>query len=312
VGLTWWICYNPPVDTPTVSVILPAYNAEAFVAQAVESVRAQTYTDYELIAVDDGSTDRTGEILDELAQTFPAMRVIHQANAGLAAARNAAIAQMRGEYIALLDADDLWLPEKLDRCMAYLKEHSDLSIVYTPMDPFDGATGERMEGHSKSCHAGWLTEQLFMSIFVHDPAAVFHKRVIATCGPFDESLPVSVGNEFWLRVSTKFAFGLIDEPLALRRWTEESLTRSNRLRGRRIKADMLEDLYYQKGGKELIPRKKAMRRLAKVNYSAGKLLLQQFQCRAALKRFAKAIRFRPGFLKTYPFALFSLLGSIIR
>ncbi|MBN1942145.1 MAG: glycosyltransferase family 2 protein [Phycisphaerae bacterium] len=302
----------PPVNSPTVSVILPAYNAEAFVAQAVESVRAQTYTDYELIAVNDGSADRTGEILDELARKFPAMRVIHQPNAGLAAARNAAVAQMRGEYIALLDADDLWRPGKLARCMTFLKEHPDLSIVYTPMTPFDGRTGREMTGHSKPCHAGWLTEKLFLSIFVHDPAAVFHKRVIETCGGFDESLPVSVGNEFWLRVSTKFAFGLIDEPLALRRWSETSLTRSNRLRGRRIKADMLEEFYFHKGGKDRIPRAAAMRRLAKVNYSAGKLFLQRFQCRKALRRFTKALKFRPGFWKCYPFALLSVPGSVIR
>jgi glycosyltransferase involved in cell wall biosynthesis len=300
------------VNAPVVSVILPAYNAEAFVAQAVESVRAQTYTDYELIAVDDGSTDRTGEILDEYAKNFPAMRVIHQSNAGLAAARNAAVASMKGQYIALLDADDLWLPEKLQRCMAFLHKHPDLSIVYTPMEPFDGKTHKRMAGHSKPCHAGWLTEKLFGSIFVHDPAAVFHKRVIETSGGFDESLPVSIGNEFWLRVSVKFAFGLIDEPLALRRWTEESLTRANRLRGRQIKADMLEDFYYRHGGKELIPHTKAMCRLAKVNYSAGKLLLQQFQCRKALRRFIKALKFRPTYLKVYPFAFLSLIGAIFR
>ena len=150
------------MKSPTVSVVLPAYNAEAFVAEAVESVRAQTYDDYELLAVNDGSTDRTGEILDELAAGFPAMRVIHQANTGLAGARNAAIATMQGQYIALLDADDVWLPEKLARCVAFLDENPDLSIVYTPMDPFDGKTGKRMEGHSKPCHAGWLTEKLFL------------------------------------------------------------------------------------------------------------------------------------------------------
>ena len=120
----------PAVNPPAVSVILPAYNAEVFITEAVESVRAQTFSDYELIAVNDGSTDRTGEILDDLAKGFPAMRVIHQENKGLAGARNAAIAAMRGEYIALLDADDLWLPEKLQRCMDYLREHPDESEVY--------------------------------------------------------------------------------------------------------------------------------------------------------------------------------------
>ena len=300
------------MNTPTVSVILPAYNAEAFVAEAVDSVRAQTYTDYELIAVDDGSTDRTGAILDELAADFPVLRVIHQANTGLAAARNAALAQMCGQYIALLDADDLWLPEKLMRCMKFFDIHPELSIVYTPMDPFDGETGQRMEGHSKPCHEGWLAEKLFLSIFVHDPAVVFHKRVIETCGSFDEALPVSVGNEFWLRVSTKFAFGLIEEPLALRRWSEASLTRSDRLQGRKIKARMLEEFYFEKGGGQYVRHAPAMRRLARVNYSAGKLLLQQFRCREAWGYFWKALRFCPGYIKAYPFALSAALGSLVR
>jgi glycosyltransferase involved in cell wall biosynthesis len=300
------------MNGPTVSVILPAYNAEATIVEAIESVRAQTYTDYELIAVDDGSTDRTGAILDGLAASWPAMRVLHQSNRGLAAARNAAVAQMRGQYIALLDADDVWLPEKLRRCMDFLAEHPERSIVYTPMDPFEGSTGRRMQGHSKPCHAGQLTEKLFASIFVHDPAVVFHKRVIEQCGGFDESLPVCVGNEFWLRVSTKFEFGLIDEPLALRRWTEESLTRSNRLRGRRIKAAVLEDFYFHKGGRQIIPHRAAMRRLARVHYSTGKLLLQRGQFRQAVRYLAKAARYRPGSLKVYPLLLAALAGAPLR
>ncbi len=306
------------MNSPTVSIILPAYNAAAFISDAVQSVRAQTYSDYELIAVDDGSTDRTGNILDALADDWaaafadgPAMRVIHQANRGLGAARNVAIGQMRGEYIALLDADDLWRPEKLQRCMAFFEENPDVSIVYSPMDPIT-TDGVPMTGHSKPCHAGQLTEKLFMSIFVHDPAAVFHKRVIEQCGTFDESLPVSVGNEFWLRVSVKFEFGLIDEPLALRRWSAQSLTRRSRLRGRQIKADMLEKFYFQLGGDKFVPEVLARRRLGKVNYSAGKILLSHFQCRQALKRFAKAICYRPGHLKTYPFLLAALVGAIFR
>jgi hypothetical protein len=218
---------------------------------------------------------------------------------------------MRGRYVALLDADDIWLPEKLQRCLDYLETH-DERIVYTPMDPFDGETGERMEGHSKPCHAGQLTEKLFLSIFVHDPAAVFDKCVIDACGGFDESLPVSIGNEFWLRVSTKFAFGLIDEPLALRRWTEQSLTRGNRLRGRKVKAAMLERFYHERGGREILPPDKARKRLAKVHYHVGKALLAERRFRDARRYLAKAIRYRPGYVKVYAFWLLAFLGSPLR
>jgi glycosyltransferase involved in cell wall biosynthesis len=299
------------MSDPTVSVILPAYNAEAYIAEAVQSVRTQTYTDYEVIAVDDGSDDRTGEILDQIAAAWPKLTVIHQENQGLAKARNNAIAQMKGRYIALLDADDIWLADKLQRCMDFLADHPDISIVYTPMNPVT-TDGTRMKGHSKPCCAGWLAEKLFMSIFVHDPATVFDKRVIETCGGFDETIPVSIGNEFWLRVSPHFEFGLIDEPLALRRWSQHSLTRANRLAGRKIKAAMLEKFYFDGGGLDLVPKRKAMRRLAKVNYHAGKILLQQFQCRQAVGYLYKAVRYRPAYLKVYPLLLAATLGALVR
>ncbi len=306
--------------TPRVSVILPCYNAEPFIRETVDSIRAQTYDDYEIVAVNDGSADRTGELLDELAgeinagsdASSPKMRVIHQANGGLAKARNVAIDAMAGDYIALLDSDDLWLPEKLARCMAFLDASPDLSVVYTPMDPFDDATGERMAGHSKPCHAGQLAEKVFMSIFIHDPAAVFHRRVIEAVGGFCEDIPVSIGHEFWLRVSLAFEFGLIDEPLALRRWTPVSLTRRNRLRGRQIKARILEKFYFEMGGKDVVDRKLAMRRLAKVNYHAGKILLKEFRGREAIGYLIKALRYRKGYGRVYPLVALAALIAIVR
>ncbi|MCD4699608.1 MAG: glycosyltransferase, partial [Phycisphaerae bacterium] len=213
------------MSVPTVSVIIPAYNCGQMLRQAVDSVRRQTYQDLEVIIVDDGSTDDTPEVVRELAADWSKIRPILAEHKGLAAARNRAVAEMRGQWIALLDADDLWIPEKLARCMDYLADHEGVSIVYTPMQPIR-MSGEPMAGHSKPCLAGQLTRKLFKSIFVHDPAAVFHKRVIEKCGGFDESLPVCVGHEFWLRATTEFEFGLINEPLAQRRWHEKSLTRS--------------------------------------------------------------------------------------
>jgi glycosyltransferase involved in cell wall biosynthesis len=300
------------MSSPKVSVIVPAYNSGDLVRRAIESACAQTYEDYEVIVVDDGSTDDTWDAIQRAAEARPKVRAIRAAHAGLAAARNRAIAEMRGEWIALLDADDVWLPEKLQRCMDYLGEHPEFSIVYTPMDPVL-ADGRRMKGHSKACHSGPLTEKLFHSIFIHDPAAVFHKRVIEECGPFDESLPVCVGHEFWLRVSTKFEFGLIDEPLALRRWSSDSLTRSDRARARRIKSAMLERFYFERGGREMLTDgKRALRRLARVHYSAGKILLSQRRLDEADEFLTKAIRFAPGYLKTYAFWFACKVARLLR
>ncbi|MDP6634836.1 MAG: glycosyltransferase [Phycisphaerae bacterium] len=290
---------------PNVSVIIPAYNCEDLVAEAVASVREQTYRDFETIVVDDGSTDGTWEVIQQLGRDWPELQTMRVEHRGLAAARNAAIAKSTGQWIALLDSDDLWLPEKLARCMAFLDANPDLSIVYTPMAPIR-MDGTPMQGHSKPCKSGWLAKALFQSIFVHDPASVFHKRVIETCGGFNEALPVCVGHDFWLRVSMKFAFGLIDEPLALRRWSETSLTRSRRSQGGMIKSRMLEEFYFEKGGSDIVDRPTAMKRLAKVHYHTGKNLLAEGRLRQAATYLKKASTFRPMWLKPYLYRLAAL------
>jgi glycosyltransferase involved in cell wall biosynthesis len=300
------------MPNPKYSVVIPAYNCRHLVLEALDSVRAQTFRDYEVLAVDDGSTDGTYEAMARYAEDFGKLRCFQAPHKGLAAARNLAIAHMKGQYVALLDADDLWLPEKLARCDAFFRGHPELSIVYTPMKPIR-MDGKAMQGHSKPCHEGQLTDKLFQSIFVHDPAAVFHRRVIETCGGFDENLPVCVGHEFWLRVSKDFDFGLIDEPLALRRWSQESLTRSNRARGRRIKAAMLARFYQDPEARQMLRESPARRRLAKVHYAAGKILIQQSRPREARQYLRRALGYKPGFLKVWPFyAWASLKGLFVR
>src|SRR5664280_3075793 len=111
---------------PRVSVIIPAYNAEAFLARALRSVVAQTFDDYEIVLVDDGSTDGTAEI----ARSFKQARYFHQPNRRQPATRNRGLKEAKGELIAFLDADDEWLPEKLERQLAFMSER-DSQISFT-------------------------------------------------------------------------------------------------------------------------------------------------------------------------------------
>lgn len=113
-----------PAGVPTVSVVTPVWNAAATVAETVASVRAQSFADWEMLLVDDGSTDGSGALLARLAATDPRMRVLsHEANLGAAAARNHAIREARGRFIAFLDADDLWRPEKLALQLGFMRAH---------------------------------------------------------------------------------------------------------------------------------------------------------------------------------------------
>src|SRR4051812_8060223 len=103
------------MTAPTVSVIIPAYNAEAFVGRTLASLRAQSFTDFEAIVVDDGSKDATAAVVQAVVEADPRFRLIRQANGGVAVARNRALAEVRGRYVANLDADDLWRPQFLER-----------------------------------------------------------------------------------------------------------------------------------------------------------------------------------------------------
>ena len=119
------------INLPLVSVIVPAYNAESFIAQTLDSIISQTYQNIEILVVDDGSQDRTPEIVESFAQRDQRLTLLRQANAGVAAARNLAIEKSSGEYIAPIDADDIWYPQKLEKqveCM--LKGGPSVGLVY--------------------------------------------------------------------------------------------------------------------------------------------------------------------------------------
>jgi len=112
-----------------VSIITPAYNAESYLTETVRSVQSQTFDDFEMLIVDDDSTDDTAEIAKRFAAEDPRIRLIRQANAGPSAARNTAIEQARGEYLALLDSDDLWMHTYLADQLAILAAHPDVDVV---------------------------------------------------------------------------------------------------------------------------------------------------------------------------------------
>ena len=116
---------------PTVSVIIPTYKRAAYLKEAVESVLAQTFEDWELIVVDDGSPDNTGEIVETLRQRDHRIRYIRQSNGGWCAAQNIGVSHAKGNYIALLDNDDLWLPEKLNVQVSFMESHPEIGFCYT-------------------------------------------------------------------------------------------------------------------------------------------------------------------------------------
>lgn len=134
-----------PLRRPAVTVVLPTYNRAAFLPGAFDAVARQTFTDWELVIVDDGSTDRTRDIVAVHTQSHGSTRYVYQDNRGAYGARNRGIDEATGRYIAFYDSDDLWLPHHLERCVGALEAHSEIDWVYGACRQIDRATGKELD-----------------------------------------------------------------------------------------------------------------------------------------------------------------------
>jgi glycosyltransferase involved in cell wall biosynthesis len=201
-----------------VSVIVPSYNMARFLAQAVESALGQTYQDLEVVIVDDGSTDDTTEVVEQWAGNAR-VRVVRQKNGGLSDARNKGIAAAHGSFVALLDADDIWLPEKLSRQMPLFHGHPEIGVVYSDYERMDGE-GRPLPKGPTHMHRGWISAPLLIDNFVSASTAVVRRQCFERQGGFDISLRTGEDYEMWLRLSVEWQFDFTPEAtLRYRTWS---------------------------------------------------------------------------------------------
>ena len=215
----------------TVSVIIPTYNRAWIVRDAIDSVLGQTYADFELIVVDDGSTDRTPQILDAYGDR---LRVIRQANQGVSAARNRGIGESSGPLIALLDSDDIWLPKKLAVQVDFFKRNPAALICQT--EEIWIRNGLRVNpGKRHRKPSGMIFERSLELCLVSPSAVMVRRELFEKVGLFDESLPACEDYDLWLRVGCRFSVHLIDKPLTIKRGGhEDQLSRQSSLDRHRI------------------------------------------------------------------------------
>jgi glycosyltransferase involved in cell wall biosynthesis len=198
---------------PTVSVIIPTYNRAGMLKEAIDSVLAQDFTDFELIVVDDGSTDDTPRILRAYGSKI---RVIRQPNQGVSAARNRGIAAASGRFIAFLDSDDLWLPCKLAIQIDFFKKNPDALICQTEEIWIrNGVRVNPKERHRKV--SGMIFEQSLDLCLVSPSAVMARAGLFDRFGLFDENLPACEDYDMWLRVSCRCQIYLIHTPLIIKR-----------------------------------------------------------------------------------------------
>ncbi len=276
---------------PAVSIVIPTFNRPDLLREALDSVAAQTFRDYEVIVVDDGSTP---PIADAVANHSTKPKIIRQVRQGPAAARNRGIADARADLVAFLDSDDLWLPTKLERYMDAMGRLPDVSIFYGPMLPMD-SKGQAVHGRTKPRHQGRIIDQLFKSCFVDIPTVVCRKDLLTRAGGFNASLPVCEDYDLWLRLSLTESFGFIDEPLAKRRLHDDRLSKSAMARNFAIRADTL--LRFFEKNKNVLNREAAAKRLSRVFFVAARAAFREGDYTQAVER-CKTARAFGGSLRT--------------
>jgi glycosyltransferase involved in cell wall biosynthesis len=201
------------VILPLVSIIIPTYNRSSSLIEAIDSVFKQTFRDFELIIVDDGSTDGTAEVLEKMGD-----RLIYQyqANQGVSAARNHGLRMARGRWIAFLDSDDLWLPKKLETQVGFFSDHPEAVICQT--EEIWMRNGRRVNPHKKHRKYSGDIFVPSLDLCLVSPSAVMIKReIFDLVGCFDETLPACEDYDLWLRISAEWPVYLIDQPLIMKR-----------------------------------------------------------------------------------------------
>jgi glycosyltransferase involved in cell wall biosynthesis len=291
---------------PAVTVIIPAFNAARYIGAALGSITEQTLRDIEVIIVDDGSSDETIREAQRYAASLD-LTILQQGNLGPAAARNAGIRRARGRYCALLDADDLMLPELLATGCALLDASPGVGLVVSDIITFDDK-GTIHEGHWKLSAKQDALERLLIENFITTSAVMARTRCLIEAGLFPEHRRVAEDYELWLNMATRWRVLLVDRPLVRYRYTAGSLS-SDKLYSARCALDVIESFWRQHPQRRSTHPQIYRRSLARHRRNAGTAALAEGARLTALRYLLTAIRREPGAPETWKVLLKTLLPS---
>jgi len=204
-------------DSPKVSVIVPTYNRANRLEGTLRSIVSQTYQDFELIVVDDGSTDNTSKVIE----SFPSAQYLPmKKNSGVSKARNIGLACAKGEFICFLDSDDLWKEKKLEIQIHWMESNTDNQVCYTDeIWVRNGVRVNQMNKHRK--YTGDIFRHCLALCIVSPSSVMIRAKLFSEIGNFDESLPACEDYDLWLRIAVKYAFHFIEEPLIIKQGGHE-------------------------------------------------------------------------------------------
>lgn len=205
---------------PLISVIIPAYNAEKTIQETIDSVLNQTFQDFEIIVINDGSQDKTLEIVNSIKD--PRLQVFSYPNAKQAASRNRGISHSTGEFLAFLDADDLWKPDKLEAQLKALQDNPEAAVAYSWSQCID-EKGHFLREASQSTTSGDVYAKLLLCDFLDNGSnPLVRRQALEQVGTFDESLPPAEDWELWIRLAARYHFVAVPYPHILYRQSPTS------------------------------------------------------------------------------------------
>ena len=196
---------------PTISVVIPAYNAEHTILETISSVQQQTFSDFELIVIDDGSTDRTLELLHSIKDSR--LQIFPYENGGVSVARNRGISHAAGEFISFIDADDLWSPDKLELQLAALQQHPEAGVAYSWTYFMDEKEGSRS---FHPCEPVFFEGKVYSDLLVNNFIAsgsniLLRRQAVESVGEFDSKCNGAEDWDYCLRLATKWSFVLVPQ-----------------------------------------------------------------------------------------------------
>jgi glycosyltransferase involved in cell wall biosynthesis len=207
---------------PRISVVIPAYNAESTIQKTVESVQSQTFSDIEIIVINDGSTDRTLDLLENISDSR--LKIFSYENAGVCAARNRGIFHATGEFISFVDADDWWTPDKLEAQFNALKSHPEAGVAYSWTFFFYEHAGNKVPGHP-AFFEGDVYAALLQENFLASGSNVLARRIaIEQVGEFDSTFPHCADWDYYLRLAAHCKFALVQKHQIIYRQSTTSMT----------------------------------------------------------------------------------------
>ncbi len=282
--------HSTSANGPAFSVIMPLYNQEQFVAESIQSILDQTFGDWELIIIDDGSTDRSGAIAESFAAKDDRITVLHQANAGCAGARKTGIARATGTWLAYLDSDDLWFPDTLASYAAHIEQHPEAEFVYGYRHRLneDGTVTE-LPARYQDRPTG--TADLFERMYLSHLCVAYRRELYDKVGGYDPALRNADDYDMYLRMSLHCRFEPIGRPTGQRRRHAGCLSQQTGY-SRMLEGEVLRRFVEHRGGGELLDADRVARRLGKLYYSAGRQYFKARCYREAIAAIRTAHRYR--------------------